>query len=134
VPDRLYQRCNERSCTNRTNNRGGYCDVHQKTNTVTQQQEDRGHAWYHLAVWRTTKRAFGMAQPERAHCCQAIIDPKTGERCLQPATICDHVIPFRGSWELFIGGENFSNLQGMCRLHHAQKTTAEGREVPETKE
>ena len=38
------------------------------------------------------------------------------------ATVVDHVVPFRGSWDLFIDAEN---LQSLCKYHHDQKTAQE---------
>ena len=129
MPRRFLKVCNEPGCSAYTRSAGGYCDAHQKDNQLTRQQSDRGHAWYHLAIWRTTKRAFQMSQPERAWVCQHV--DADGLMCGQPARICDHVTPFRGDWFLFLGGFNFENLQGMCQEHHNQKTVSEGQPVEE---
>jgi hypothetical protein len=128
MPDRLFQRCNEHGCPSRTNNRGGYCDSHKKENWRTRQQKDRGHAWYYLPIWAKLKEAFRSRYPLRACMCQWK-DPDTGEMCGRTATVIDHIEPFRGSWELFIGGVDYENFQGMCKAHHNQKTTLERQEV-----
>jgi 5-methylcytosine-specific restriction endonuclease McrA len=128
MADRLYQRCNERSCPNRTKNRGGYCLDHQKDNQRTRQQSDRGHKWYSTAHWQRVRNAFISKYPLRAVVCQAI-DEFTGKMCGRPAKIIDHVIPFRGSWELFVGGVDFENLQGMCQACHNKKIAKEQQEV-----
>jgi 5-methylcytosine-specific restriction enzyme A len=125
---RLFQRCNERSCVNRTNERGGYCPEHKTSNQRARQQSDRGHHWYGWAIWREVKEGFRLKYPERACVCQWLETGSDGV-CGQTARIIDHVIPFRGSWELFIGGVDFDNLQGLCQRHHNQKTAEEGQEV-----
>ncbi|MFR4758362.1 MAG: hypothetical protein ACLT9P_09970 [Evtepia gabavorous] len=34
----------------------------------------------------------------------------------------DHVIPFRGDWDLFVSP---ANHQSLCKFHHDQKTARE---------
>ena len=38
------------------------------------------------------------------------------------ATVVDHVVPFRGDWDLFTSP---ANLQSLCKYHHDQKTMRE---------
>jgi hypothetical protein len=77
------------------------------------------------------KAGFRATYPDRACVCQDV-DPSTGKMCGQEAKITDHVVPFRGDWFLFLGGYDYSNLQGMCQLHHNAKTVREGQEVPDS--
>lgn len=83
-------------------------------------QHDKTKAWYHLAIWRKVKLAFLAKYPERAGICQW--KDAHGVQCRRPATDTDHIIPHRGNWQLFLGGVDFSNLQGMCHQHHSIKT------------
>lgn len=54
----------------------------------------------------------------------------TKEGRIEPARICDHVVPHRGSAELFW---DTGNLQSLCRHHHdADKQRTEGRGSFET--
>jgi 5-methylcytosine-specific restriction endonuclease McrA len=130
VPERLYQRCNERSCPNRTNARGGYCEVHQKNNQRTRQASDRGHALYSTALWRKVKRGFQMKYPERAWVCQSI-DPNTKQMCGRPAKIVHHTIPHRGDLFIFMGGIDFELLAGACQACHNRETAREQQDIPE---
>jgi 5-methylcytosine-specific restriction endonuclease McrA len=130
VPDRLYQRCNERSCPNRTNNRGGYCDAHRESNQRTRQASDRGHALYSTVLWRDTKRGFQMNKPERAYVCQSI-DPTTNEICGRRAKIVHHTIPHRGDIFIFMGGIDYEFLAGCCQACHNRETAREQKDVEE---
>lgn len=47
-------------------------------------------------------------------------DIATGGKCTEPADEVDHIIPAAMG-----GGEEHSNLQSLCRWHHAQKTGKE---------
>ncbi|MGW6741647.1 HNH endonuclease [Streptomyces sp. NPDC055025] len=47
-------------------------------------------------------------------------DVSTGGKCVEPASEVDHIIPVSMG-----GGEQHSNLQSLCRWHHAQKTGKE---------
>ncbi len=49
--------------------------------------------------------------------------PKSnGRKCLNPATVADHIIPLRQRPDLRLKPENG---QGLCHWHHNVKTTAE---------
>ncbi len=62
--------------------------------------------WYNLALWQR-RRAHQLASEPLCRVCAA-----AGK--VTPATIADHVIPHRGDWTLFAGGE----LQSLCKFHH----------------
>jgi 5-methylcytosine-specific restriction protein A len=127
---RLPQRCNEPGCNERTTARGGYCTAHQNDNCRTRRHrdavaEESWRRWYSLAIWQRIKANFRARFPERAALCQTV-DELTGERCAKPATDIDHIKPHRGDWNLFCGGIDYENLQGLCRAHHSKKSAREG--------
>ena len=63
--------------------------------------------WYNLAAWRK-RRQYQLAL--HPLCCMCMDEGRdTG------ATVADHVIPHRGDWESFIGGD----LQSLCAEHHS---------------
>ena len=80
--------------------------------------------WYNLALWQR-RRAHQLASEPLCRMCAA-----AGK--VTPATIADHVIPHRGDWTLFAGGE----LQSLCKFHHdstkqAAEDTQHGTARPE---
>lgn len=116
-------------CGNPTVRGSRWCEKHQTDNADTRKERARAHdenapwrKWYDLAIWQKIKAAFAARYPERALICQAT---ENGRPCGRPATVTDHIVPHRGNWELFVGGKDYANLQGLCNRHHSQKTAAE---------
>ena len=70
---------------------------------------------YNLPVWRDKLRP---AQLLREPFCRECA--KRGIRT--PATVVDHIIPFRGDWQLFTDA---GNLQSLCKTCHDCKTARE---------
>ncbi|HEV2522708.1 MAG TPA: HNH endonuclease signature motif containing protein [Candidatus Acidoferrales bacterium] len=104
-----------------------FCEKHQAENYETRKAHDRNknepwRAWYGWAIWERTKTHFRATYPERALLCQHI---ENGVQCKEFASEIDHIIPHRGNRDLFLGGVNYSNLQGLCHAHHSQKTAKE---------
>ena len=62
--------------------------------------------WYGLAAWQR-RRAAQLAGEPLCRVCDAL-------GAVTLATVADHVIPHRGDWDLFIGGE----LQSLCKPCH----------------
>lgn len=121
---RFLKICNFAGCPVRTVNVGGFCDTHQ--NEPKRRQEARVEAepwrkWYHWSAWRRLKERFRAEKPEVAGICQGT-NPLDGLPCRKPAQHTDHVVPHKGSWELFI---DMSNLQGLCHECHSRKTAEE---------
>jgi 5-methylcytosine-specific restriction protein A len=73
------------------------------------------HDWYLLPIWTNDLRP---AQLLREPFCRECA--KRGVRT--PATVVDHIRPFRGDWALFIDP---ANHQSLCKHHHDQKTARE---------
>lgn len=69
--------------------------------------------WYHRAPWTGPNglRAFVLRRDPVCKICQR-----------QASTICDHKIPHKGVWALFI---SVANLQGICKECHDRKTATE---------
>jgi 5-methylcytosine-specific restriction endonuclease McrA len=63
--------------------------------------------WYKLKVW-LDRRALQLARDPLCRQCKA-------QGRTEAATVADHVIPHRGDWSLFIGGE----LQSLCQSCHS---------------
>lgn len=97
-----------------------------KNSASTLQAKREWKGWYNLAIWRRVKDHFRSTQPMRSVICQWPDPTRPFGICGRPATDIDHVIPHRGDWDLFVGGEGYSNLQGLCHAHHSEKTAREG--------
>lgn len=61
--------------------------------------------------WQRASRAYLARNPLCAQCRK--------EKKLTPATVVDHITPHRGDRKLFWDPANW---QGLCKLHHDQKT------------
>ena len=93
--------------------REGWCDKHRP-------KSPRGasaayHGWYLLPIW--TKRLRPEQLMREPFCRECA---RLGART--PATVVDHIRPFRGDWQLFV---NPANHQSLCKHHHDQKTARE---------
>ena len=107
-----------------------YCQNHvtQNANADMRRAEDKQRrvsnpyrAWYGWAIWHRLKVVF-FASDHGDHGLCEHRDPRTGVRCNQPSADVDHIQPHRGNWNLFT---DLKNLQGLCHLHHSQKTARE---------
>jgi 5-methylcytosine-specific restriction enzyme A len=123
--NRLPQRCREAGCGGRTTARNGRCEAHQSSadRRPSLPGRERWSGWYSLAIWQKVKAAFRARYPDRAIMCQH--RDANGVQCHRPATDIDHVVPHRGDWQLFLGGVDYDNLQGLCKAHHSAKTVRE---------
>jgi 5-methylcytosine-specific restriction protein A len=124
MPNRLPTECRA-GCHRTTTDRSGYCELHRNTQVNARRAADKDRyknnpwrAWYGRVAWLNLRDWF-LHQPENAIC--AWVDDQ-GVRCTQPASECDHRVPHRGEWALFI---NQANLQGLCKSHHSEKTARE---------
>jgi 5-methylcytosine-specific restriction enzyme A len=62
--------------------------------------------FYSTASWRALRWAQLSKEP-LCRMCQS-------QGRLTPATVADHVVPHRGDWDAFVGGE----LQSLCKTCH----------------
>ena len=67
--------------------------------------------WYYIARWRDLRRQVLEAQPLCVECLQV--------SRVEPAVDVDHIVPHGGDYDRFFDPQN---LQGLCKLHHSQKT------------
>jgi 5-methylcytosine-specific restriction enzyme A len=127
MAQRIPEKCLETGCKTRTTNGTGFCDLHVKQNYRTRQRAAYGKnrydnspwgKWYHSSAWRRLVEWFWTI-PENAICAGIL---ENGQRCTRPATQCDHRVPHKGDWGLFM---DRANLQGLCASHHSEKTARE---------
>lgn len=122
VPHKPFHECAKRPCRELT--RDKYCAKHRDHDAEQAREFDRRRAHdplrreYNTPRWQATRMNVLL----RDIICQA-------DECNQPATVADHVIPARvyvsrhgGDRESFY---DESNLQGLCKSHHDQKTALE---------
>jgi hypothetical protein len=118
MPARLHQYCRDRGCTERTNDRSGYCSKHQGNNSYLRTYAERDAArkadpvWrlYHCVQW--TKRFRDAFFSYGNVICQRIVD---GERCRQSVEILHHILSPKQRPDLMYTP---SNIRGVCRQHH----------------
>jgi len=119
MPSRLHQYCRERGCSERTNDRSGYCLKHITDNTylrsraaydANRKQHDPIWKLYRCIQWtkRFRDHFFGSGNVV----CQRIID---GQRCNQPTTDLHHLISPRVRRDLMYSPQN---VVGLCKGHH----------------
>lgn len=75
-------------------------------------------AWYDLPAWKAAREAQLAKQP-------------LCERCLErgdteAATVCNHRIPHRGDWALFIDPENHESSCKLCHDGEIQREEVRG--------
>lgn len=76
-------------------------------------KESETRRLYWTARWRAKAKAQLAAHPLCIMC--------EAEGVIEPATVCDHVIPHRGDVDLFWDGET----QSLCGPHHSRAKQAE---------
>ena len=94
--------------------RDTYCQAH-KPAKAARRESAEWHSWYGLKVWTDDLRP---AQLMRQPFCRACLEAGIRTR----ATVVDHIVPFRGDWQLFVDPNNH---QSLCKRHHDQKTARE---------
>lgn len=111
---RALKPCKHPGCPEVT--RDGWCPKHVPTPRQARRKESAAyHSWYPKAIWTKDLRPAQLMREPFCRVCAA-----QGRRT--PATVVDHVVPFRGDWQLFI---NPANHQSLCEFHHNQKTARE---------
>lgn len=105
MPTRL---CLETRCPNPSVYRGR-CAQHARTNEHHTHDPDRKH-FYNSARWKNTRNRVLFEQPL---CAQ--------DGCEEISTDVDHIVAIEA------GGNPWArtNLQGLCRRHHSEKTRRE---------
>lgn len=96
--------------------RDGWCDKHRPAPRQSQKRASAEyHGWYSKPIWTDRLRP---AQLVREPFCRVCADKGWRTK----ATVVDHIVPFRGDWDLFVSA---SNHQSLCKFHHDQKTARE---------
>ena len=104
--------CRHPGCAELT--REGYCPAH-KPRQAARRESAAWHSWYSKPVWVDDLRPAQLLREPFCRTCAG-----RGDRTR--ATVVDHVIPFRGSWALFIDP---ANHQSLCKRCHDRKTARE---------
>lgn len=111
--------CRKPGCPELT--RDGWCPKHKPEPRQARRKDSLGyHSWYSKRIWTEHLRPDQLTREPFCRVCAA-----RGIRTR--ATVVDHVVPFRGDWDLFVSP---ANHQSLCKYHHDQKTAreqAEGR-------
>lgn len=103
--------CRHPGCPELT--REGWCPKHRPKHQRRTSAEY--HGWYNLPEWTDDLRPAQLFREPFCRVCAA-----HGLRT--PATVVDHVVPFRGDWALFVDP---ANHQSLCKRCHDQKTARE---------
>ena len=106
--------CRHPGCPSLTTD--GWCDRHRPAPRQAERKASAAyHGWYSKPIWvKRLRPAQLMREPFCREC------GKRGFRT--PAVVVDHIVPFRGDWELFVSS---GNHQSLCKYHHDQKTARE---------
>jgi len=107
--------CKKQGCFDLTNDPGGYCPQH-KRELQRGQDKARGSSTQrgYDRRWRKARTRYLKEHPLCAECVK--------EGWVTVATVVDHIIPAKGSANLF-WDEN--NWQPLCKFHHDRKTARE---------
>lgn len=106
--------CRKPGCPELT--RDGWCEKHRPEPRQQRRRTSAAyHGWYSKPIWTKRLRPDQLAREPFCRVCAA-----RGIRTR--ATVVDHVVPFRGDWDLFVSP---SNHQSLCKFHHDQKTARE---------
>lgn len=98
--------------------REGWCEKHKPTDHI-RRASAAWHGWYSLPIWTKRLRPAQLLREPFCRECAA-----RGIRT--PASVVDHVRPFRGDWALFV---DVANHQSLCKYHHDRKTAQERRQI-----
>ena len=79
---------------------------------MSDEQVAKVRKWYKLPIWYARRDA----------CLRAALFVCATPGCVSRATDCDHIIPHRGDWALFIEPRNH---QALCHSCHSRKTARE---------
>ena len=113
---RVRSKCSENFCTNRESYKGR-CDEHQRPKSSRSKRSAKGMAYqslYQSKIWTLLRNHCLAREPLCQRCILMGISTA--------ADTVDHVVPHRGNLQLF---RDPSNLKGLCRSCHTEKTKFE---------
>ncbi len=103
--------CKHPGCAELT--REGWCPGHRPKHRRKRSADY--HSWYSKPIWTDDLRpAQLLREPFCRECAK--------QNARVYASVVDHIVPFRGNWQLFIDP---TNHQSLCKSHHDQKTARE---------
>lgn len=103
--------------------RDGWCEKHKPKHC--RRSSVAYHGWYQLPIWTDKLRPDQLLREPFCRECGRLFPPDD-LRHRTPATVVDHIVPFRGDWDLFVDPNNH---QSLCKHHHDQKTAREQAEM-----
>ena len=112
MPYKPSRPCHYQGCPNLTDHPRGYCPLHlsgkyREEDSKRPPSHERGYDRH----WRRARVRYLREHPL---CVICLADER-----ITAATVVDHIIPPKGDYELFWGGDNW---QSLCKVHHDQKT------------
>lgn len=99
-----------------------FCEAHSKDNYVLEGNRQKGSARYHNTPWASWYQRFPWTGPNGLRYVTLARDPICKICNRAPSTVADHIVPYKGIWDLFT---DLSNLQGICAPCHDRKTALE---------
>lgn len=95
----------------------GYCPAHMQDRHRSggRKESAQWHSWYNKPIWTDDLRPAQLLREPFCRSCA-----KQGRRTR--ANTVDHVVAFRGDWQLFVDP---SNHQSLCKRCHDRKTAME---------
>ena len=106
--------CRKPGCPELT--RDGWCEKHRPEPRQQRRRVSAAyHGWYSKPIWTKRLRPDQLAREPFCRVCAA-------QGIRTRAVVVDHVVPFRGDWDLFVSP---ANHQSLCKYHHDQKTARE---------
>lgn len=107
--------CAEPACKELAEQGAAFCKKHSKQNyrveaARVQRENAPWKKWYCLAGWKSLRNII-LSRDYMCQICKERI-----------STVCDHIKPHRGNWNMFIDP---ANLQGLCEPCHDRKTALE---------
>lgn len=77
----------------------------------TTQAAHKRHPWYNRRIWRDRLQPMVLRRDPICVLCNRAV-----------SRIADHIVPFKGIWELFV---DLTNLRGVCKECHDKKTASQ---------
>jgi 5-methylcytosine-specific restriction enzyme A len=118
MPKRAARPCAAPGCSQLVRGRGGWCEAHKAQRTqVTDQRRGSAAGRGYDRRWRKLRLMYLRTHPLCVSC--------QADGITTQATEVDHIRRRRAG-----GGDEWDNLQALCKPCHSRKTAAEGRGDP----
>jgi 5-methylcytosine-specific restriction protein A len=125
MANRAYKQCLKFGCRNITNDSTGYCIEHIVIFKTMQEDKDKQKAVKDKERLNSYQRGYNKRW--QAYRLEFLKDNPYCVECLKfdihtAANEVDHIIPFKGDYDLFW---NYNNHQSLCKICHSKKTRKE---------